>query len=80
MNECMFASAMYVNDYASYHVLCSSILVLYMSMFMGQFARMVNVLVASSSPVEGSGTSQLELQYLCYPVLSLCRILSPIFL
>ena len=55
LNECMFASAVYVNDYASYHVLCSSNSVLYMFIFMGRFARMVNGMVASSLLIGGSG-------------------------
>ena len=57
MNECMFASAVY--DKLCICACSSSmhfIQFLGMFMFMGLLAWMFNVMVASSSPVGGSGT------------------------
>ena len=70
MPECMYvASTMYVNDYASQHVLGSSILfqhfsILRMHMFMGLVAQMVKAMVASSSLVRGLGTLQILIFYI----------------
>ena len=47
-----------LNNYASLHVIFQSILVLCMYMFMGLVSQINIDMVASSSPVEGSGTLQ----------------------
>ena len=60
MNECMFASAVYDNNYVSVHVLFQCILfqhLMYIHVH-GVVSRMVNAMVASSSSIGGSGMLQ----------------------
>ena len=64
MNECMFASVVYDKQLCIYA--CSSSIhfsqFLGMFMFMGLLSQMFNVMVASSSPVEGSGTLYCDIR------------------